>query len=229
MRQQINLYQPIFTEARKPLSAFTVATGLVVILVGLVAFSIYTQVGVKKIAAQVEALHAQQSEQEAALAQATEAHTSRSNPAVIEARVKALTVSLDQRTRALQLLKTGAAGHTTGFAARMEGLARRHVDGLWIDKLIISGTNGAMSIAGATLNADIVPVYLQSLAQEQVFNGTRFDDFLIEDPSTGQTKSETIDSAADDGADKPKKASGSRFVRFRAGNKALSDAPAGAT
>jgi hypothetical protein len=228
MRQQINLYQPIFAEARKPLAAATVAIGLVLVAAGLIAFSINTQLGIKKIAVQVDALHAQQSEQEAALAQATEEHTKRSNPAAIQARVKSMTASLDERNRALQLLKSGAAGQTTGFAARMEGLARRHVEGLWIDHLIISGTNGSMSIAGATLNADIVPVYLQSLAQEQVLNGTRFDEFMIDRPRA-QLQPEASDVPTEDGAAKPKHSTASRFIRFRAGNKALSAAPTGDT
>lgn len=225
MRQQINLYQPISSEARKPLSALTVATVLSVVLLGLLAFSGHTQLRVKKIAAQVEELRARQTEQEQLLNQATEEHNKRSNPAAIEARVKQLTAALDERTRALQLLKSGAAGQTSGFADRMEGLARRHLDGLWIDSLIIAGTNGSMSIAGATLDADIVPEYLQNLAREPVLNGTRFDEFMIERPVRIASKGEPADV---DGTDAVQpKAAVSRFIRFKAGNSALASAPAG--
>jgi len=227
MRQQINLYQPIFSEARKPLSALTVAAVLVAVLLGLVAYSVHTQLRIKKIAAQVEMLRAQQAEQEGLLATVTEEHTKRSNPAAIEARVKQLAASLDERERALELLKSGAAGQTTGFADRMAGLARRHVEGLWIDSLVISGANGSMSIAGATLDADIVPEYLQSLAHEPVLNGTRFDEFMIERPvrETSKTTPEAEDVGADAITDKPTAVE--RFIRFKAGNSALASAPAG--
>lgn len=221
MRQQINLYQPIFSEARKPLSALTVAIVLSVLIVGLIAFSVHTGMRTKTLSAQVEALRLEQQAKEAELAAATELRTQRSNPAEIEARVKRLTTSLDERTRALQLLKSGAAGQTTGFAERLEALARRHVDGLWIDKLVISGTNGSMSLAGATLNADIVPTYLQSLAQEKVLSGTRFDEFMIERP----TATKTVADADDATAESPKKIVAAKFIRFRAGNKALSSEP----
>lgn len=213
MRQQINLYQPIFSEARKPLSALTVATVLGVVVVCMAAFSTHSSLRVRELSGRVEALRSQQTEQESQLTEATAASTARSNPAEIEARVKKLTASLSERTKALQLLKSGAAGQTTGFAARLEALARRHVDGLWIDHLVLSGSNNSMSLAGATLNADIVPVYLQSLAQEPVLSGTRFDEFIIERPAA-------VVKVVDDTDAKPAQ---QRFTRFRAGNKALDE------
>ena len=214
MRQQINLYQPIFSEARKPLSALTVAMILGLVAACLTAFSVHTSLRVGKLSARVESLRSDQSQLEAQLSEATAVSTARSNPAEIEARAKKLAISLDERTRALQLLKSGAAGQTIGFATRLEALARRHVDGLWIDRLVISGSNGSMSIAGATLNADIVPAYLQSLAQEPVLTGTRFDEFIIERPAT---VAEVSDAAGDDTKEPAKE----RFIRFRAGSKAL--------
>ena len=213
MRQQINLYQPIFTEPSKPLSASTVAILLGVVVIGLAAYSINSGMQVAKLSKQVDAQREIQTKMEAQLAEATAAITARSNPAAAEARVKQLTASLDERTRALELLKSGAAGQTTGFAARFAALARRHVDGLWIDRLTISGTNGSMSLAGATLNADIVPEYLRNLAQEPVMAGTRFDDFSIERAADVAVSAEPADAA--------KPATKERFIRFRAGNRAL--------
>jgi len=214
MRQQINLYQPIFSEPRKPLAASTVAMIIGLVAVCLIAFSVHATLRVNKVAARVESLRNDQTRQEAVLADATAASTARSNPAEIEARVKKLTASLNERARALHLLKSGAAGQTTGFAARLEALAKRHVDGLWIDRLVISGSNGSMSLAGATLNADIVPAYLQSLAQEPVLAGTRFDEFSIERPAA-------VIAVADESSTSTNKPTREKFIRFRAGNKAL--------
>jgi hypothetical protein len=214
MRQQINLYQPIFSETRKPLSAVMVSAIIGLIAACLVAYSVHTNVRIAQLVAQVEAKRSQQTGLEAQLADATTAANARSNPAEVEVRVKKLTASLDERTKALELLNAGAAGQTTGFASRLEALARRHVDGLWIDRLMISGTNGSMSLAGATLNAHIVPTYLQSLAQESVLTGTRFDEFIIERPPA-------VIGLADDSATTTKQPVKERFIRFRAGNKAL--------
>jgi hypothetical protein len=213
MRQQINLYQPIFSARRKPLSATAAASILGLAVAGMIGYSLYTGSRIGALSAQVEKQRSEQSQIESQLSDTTIATTARSNPAEIETRVKQLAVSLDERKKALELLQSGAAGQTMGFASRLEALARRHVDGLWIDRLTISGTSGSMSLAGATLNADIVPAYLKSLAQEPVLTGTRFDEFIIERPAAIAVVAE--DST---GAKQPAR---ERFIRFRAGNKAL--------
>jgi len=218
MRQQINLYQPIFSEAKQPLSAATVSMCLALVVACLIAYSTYTRSQLGKLAAQVESQRTEQTRLETQLTDMTAEMTARSNPEETEARVKVLAVSLTERTKALELLKAGAVGQTTGFAARLEALARRHVDGLWIDRLVISGSTGSMSLAGATLDADIVPAYLQSLAQESVLTGTRFDEFIIEKP----TAVAAIDDS--DESSEGKKPVKGNFIRFRAGNRALDQA-----
>lgn len=202
MRQQINLHQPIFRRERKSFSATTVATVLGLVVVVLAGFSAYTTRSVDSLQQQVAQLTEQQEHQQAQLLKVGELHSRTARRSDVEARVKALSASLSERTQALQVLQSGAAGQTSGFAARMEALARRHVDGLWIDGLAMSGTQSTISISGSSVDADIVPAYLRSLSSEAVLNGTRFDDFVIERSASAKNE--------------PGKA-----VRFRAGSKSL--------
>jgi Tfp pilus assembly protein PilN len=197
MRQQVNLHQPIFRRERKTLSAITVAMTLGVVAVALTMFSLYTARDVGRLQTEVAQLTEQQQKQQAQLAKVGETLSRQTSRADVEARVKALTATLSERTQALQVLQSGAAGQTSGFASRMEALARRHVYGLWIEGLAMSGTRSTMSISGGSVDADIVPVYLRSLSGEAVLSGTRFDDFVIERPDKGSR------------------------VRFRAGSKSL--------
>lgn len=197
MRQQINLHQPIFRRERKTLSAVTVAATLGAVAVALTGFSLYTARSVEGLAAQIAALTEQQQNQQAQLAKVGEVLSRQARRSDVEARVKELTATLGERTQALQVLQSGAAGQTSGFASRLEALARRHVNGLWIDGLAMSGTQSTMSITGGSVDAEIVPVYLRSLSSEAVLSGTRFDDFVIERPEKGAR------------------------VRFRAGSKSL--------
>lgn len=225
MRQQINLYQPIFSEARKPLSSRSFGLVFAAVIAGLIGYSFYANARLSGLRQSVEALRAQQTEQESLLVATGEASAAREKPVVVEARVRELEGLITGRRDALALLESGAAGQTSGFAARMEALARRHVEGLWIDKLVLSGTNGAMSLGGATLDANTVPVYLRGLAQERVLSGTRFDEFMIERP---QKASEPVALASEEDAEgKPvtKQASAPAHIRFRAGSTNLS-APA---
>lgn len=197
MRQQINLYQPIFSQERKQLSATTVATALGVIGAVLLSISMYANRRVDQLEQEVANMRERAARQQDIVAKAGELHAARGNPDEINARVKQLADSVAARQVALKVLQQGAAGQTTGFASRLEALARRHIDGLWIDGLVLSGTNGSMTLRGATLQADTVPTYLQGLAHEAALAGTRFDDFVIEQSTTNNN------------------------IRFRAGSKAL--------
>jgi Tfp pilus assembly protein PilN len=223
MRQQINLYQPVFGEQRKPLSAGMFAMVLGAIIVGLVAYSVRGNMQLAELTQNVAALRVQQAEQEAQLAASGELLAARDKPAEIDARLRTLERTIAERRSALKILQSGAAGQALGFASRMEALARRHVDGLWIDKLVLSGTNGSMSLSGATLDADIVPIYLQNLARERVLSGTRFDEFVIERPAAKAVEPADV-SKSDDSLPK-KRTAAPQHIRFRAGSKSLLSSP----
>jgi hypothetical protein len=223
MRQQINLYQPVFGEQRKPLSAGMCALVFGAIIIGLISYSVRAKIQLAELTQNVAALRVQQAEQEAQLAASGELLAARDKPAEIGARLRMLERTIAERRSALKILQSGAAGQALGFASRMEALARRHVDGLWIDKLVLSGTNGSMSLSGATLDADIVPIYLHNLARERVLSGTRFDEFVIERPPTNGIESSNY---SEPGVSAPKKRTAApQHIRFRAGSKSLTSSP----
>ncbi len=227
MRQQINLYQPIFSHERKQLSGATVATGLGLIVATTIAISVYANYSVNKLALELAVMREHVVRQDAVMARAVELQAARGNPTEINVRVKHLTESIAARSRALKVLQDGAAGQTTGFASRLEALARRHVEGLWIDGLMLSGTTGAMSLQGAALDADTVPTYLQGLARENALAGTRFDDFVIERPERRPERELRKEAVEESGAEegsatpKPRPAAAANHIRFRAGSKSL--------
>lgn len=221
MRQQINLYQPIFSRESRQLSAMTLVSALGVVAVALLGLSFYAHQRVEQLAQEVESMHERAAQQEQVVAKVTELHEARGNPAEIEARVKQLSETVAARKRALEVLQAGAAGQTVGFAARLEALARRHVEGLWIDSLVLSGTNGSMTLKGATLDVDTVPVYLQGLAHESALAGTRFDDFVIERPTATATPAASESDGEEGAAPKIQPVATDKHIRFRAGSKAL--------
>lgn len=210
MRQQINLYEPIFSEARKPFSAGMALACIVLLLGVLAAVSIKANLRVQALAIEVEALRAQQLELESSAGSDGEVLESAE---AIKARIERLEHSVNERTRAFDMLRSGAAGRTIGFAPRLEALARRHVDGIWIDAMHLSGTNTAMMLSGSTLDPDIVPRYLRSLAQDEVLTGARFDDFIILRPSE--------ESAEGEEQQAKRKTYDPKLLRFKAGSSAL--------
>lgn len=183
MRQQINLYQPILRTEPKLFGSSTALTAVVVVCAMLAALWGYGTYKVHRLEQSAQLLKQQQEQQEKALSQAGTFSASRSRPAELEAEVRRAAAEVTARTRALELLRAGAAGHTTGFAARLEALARQHVDGVWIDRMALSGATGSMSLGGATFDANLVPRYLQNLAAEPTLSGARFDQLIIDRPT----------------------------------------------
>jgi MSHA biogenesis protein MshI len=189
-RQQINLYQPVDDLSRRPFSARTAALSVSAVLVAVLGIWGYGSWQVTQMQKAVTALEELQRRQVETLNAAGAMHAARAKPELLEAHIKELAAELAIRRRALDLLRGGSEGRTAGFSARLSGLARRHIDGLWIDHIVLSGSSDTMTLEGAALDADLVPRYLRDLAQDSALTGARFDRLVIERPVARSAKGE---------------------------------------
>jgi hypothetical protein len=183
MNQQINLYQPIFRRERKLLSLQTVLIALSMVLVTLLALYGFSWHRVNLLAKDVQSVRHRLEMQQEMVAKMSGQITAQASPEQIQAGIKQMSLELADRTRALQLLRDGVAGGTTGFADRMEALARNNVDGLWLDRLSIVGGGdaiGGLLLEGRAINAALLPAYLQQLAGESALSGVLFDQLVID-------------------------------------------------
>jgi hypothetical protein len=187
MRQEINLHQQVSSGARNPFSASTVTFLVAVFALALLASWGYGRWEVSRLAHAVEHIRAEQKAQLTMLSTVGASRAQQSAPVDVEARIKTLGVELSARMQALDLIRAGAIGQRTGFAGRLEALSRRHVEGIWLDRLAFAGGDNMMNLSGATLDATFVPRYLQSLAADPVLKGTRFDELVIEQPPKGDS------------------------------------------
>lgn len=188
MLQQINLYQPIFRKEQKVFSAQTVAISIgamAVVLIGIYAFGFWQ---VLKASKDVDAMSAQQQSQQTMIENSGAALAASANPEQIAARSRQLERELAERRNALNLLRSGGAGETTGFARRMEALARQHIDGVWLQRVVLAGDSHTLSLTGYSADADQIPRYLLALSREAALAGTRFDDFFIDRQGKSEPK-----------------------------------------
>jgi hypothetical protein len=182
VRQQINLYQPIFRQERKLFSAATVAFGLALVLAALIGLWAFAASKVARLEGELESVREQQQAQERLAAATGVLRAQRANPTTVRARIEQLSRELAERSHARDLLRGGAAGHTAGFAPRLEALALQHTEGLWLDHIVLAGAGNVMSLSGGALDPALVPKYLQALSAAPALNGARFDEFVIERP-----------------------------------------------
>jgi hypothetical protein len=213
MRQQINLYQPIFRPQQKSFVAATAVWGVGLVAAALLASWGYGLVRVTHLGQDLVRLRSLQQQQLQIAARGDTAQLRRPSPVALQAKATQLLADLKQRQQALAVLRSGAAGDAGGFARRLEALAHRHVDGLWLDHIVLVGGDGVASLSGRTLDPDLVPQYLQTLTAESALAGTRFENFRIERAPAPKADSEAA-AAADSAPVKPPK--GPVVLRFDA-------------
>jgi len=179
MHQQINLYQPIFRQERKLFSLRTVAITLSVVAAALLAIWGFGKYNLTQLERSVAELRQQQQAQQHMAETAGGLLRARASPETLNARIKQLSTQLAERTRALDLLRNGAAGDGEGFAKRLSALARTRIDGLWLERLSIGDAAG-LSLEGRSNDPDLVPRYLQELAKAPELSGARFDQVILD-------------------------------------------------
>ena len=182
MQQQVNLYQPVAKGAQGTLAGASALR--ILVLVGLTLAAIWTFGAwqLRGLRAGVDAVRAQHEAQESLKAAGMSQFEALSQDD-LDAHVASLAAALDVKARALNLLRAEAENHGSSFATRLEGLARQHVDGIWLEHLTLGGTSNAMSLSGTTVSPTLVPQYLRNLATDPALRGAQIDEFVIEQSS----------------------------------------------
>jgi hypothetical protein len=175
MEQQVNLYQPILGAEKRIFSARAIGGSLLtlgVCLGGLHAFGAWRTGRVERSVAIIE----RQIAAETSLRDRVNAAL-RPSRSIVELQAQALELTADiaARERALDLVNRDTASPATGFAARLEALGRRQIDGLWLRTIVVGSGDGLLALQGATVDRRLVPQYLAALAEEHAFDGVRFD------------------------------------------------------
>jgi hypothetical protein len=219
VNQQVNLYQPIFREERKLFSLKAVLVALGIVSASLVLMWALGVRNVDALQQGVAQLQSQQAAQERMAQAAGILLDEQGSPVVVQAEVQSLSAQLAEKTQALSLLRSGAAGESKGFAPRLAALARQHVDGVWLDHLVLSSGAHGLILRGRGTDAELIPQYLQLLTREPELVGARFDEVELDRRAEHEPNAL---SAAQDKRD-------SATVRFSVASQALRTNVKGAT
>jgi Tfp pilus assembly protein PilN len=173
MEQQVNLYQPILGAEKRLFSGQASLIGLLVValcLAGIAGFGAWHTTGAESAIARLE------QQQGLALERASRADISLRPTATLpelDAQAHAMALSIAARERALEAVHRGAASPVSGFAARLEALAHRQREGLWLRAILLS--DGHMAVRGGTTDPAFVPDYVSALSAEPALAGVQFD------------------------------------------------------
>jgi Tfp pilus assembly protein PilN len=175
MEQQVNLYQPILGAEKRLFSARAIGVGLVLLAVCLGGLGAFGAWRTGRVERSIALLESRQTAELAMVERTGAALQPGRSLADLQAQAKSLSADIAARERALDLVRLGTASPATGFAARLEALARRQLDGLWLHNIIVGSGDGRLALRGDTVDPKLVPAYLAALAQEPALAGVRFD------------------------------------------------------
>jgi len=173
MEQQVNLYQPILGAEKRLFSGLATLVVLGLLAACMAALAGFGAWHTSRAEAAIARLELQQGQVLELAARAGSAMRPSATLPELEAEAHTLAMGLAARERALEAMRHGAASATSGFAARLEALAHRQQDGLWLRAILLA--DGRMAMRGGTTDPALVPAFVNNLAQEAAFAGVQFD------------------------------------------------------
>ena len=179
MRQQVNLYQPIFRKQEKIFSAATMLQASLIVVAGMLLLYGYNLWQTQNNKLQVLQLEKQRNDNAAQVAQLERQYPEPVKSAALERRVVREKKRLESRKRVVATLTESAESNTLGFSAHLEGLAKERLPQIWLTRVIIFHGGTDVTLNGSTYNEEQVPRFLQRLAGVDAFNGTGFHTFLM--------------------------------------------------
>lgn len=180
MRQQVNLYQPIFRKEKKIFSARAmlelcgVILGLLLLYYGVSAWNL------SRLENGVALKKHNLVEQRNNLERLKKKFPQKARDRKLESEAAALTRELASKQKILAALSGGGIhGDYRGFSRFLYGLALNHMQGVWLEEIRIDSSNGQLEIRGNAVSPDLVPRYVQGLAGDHEIRGRKFAVFQL--------------------------------------------------
>lgn len=182
MSQQINLYQPIFRKEEKKFSALAMLQSVGIVAAGvllLYGYMWWQSEALKTELKRVEQNHGAAGKR---LADAGQKFGPRPGVTSIDAEIARLENELAAKQQVQEILRRGVFSNTRGFSDYFVSFARQRVNGVWLTGFDITGAAEEMSLAGRTVDPELVPRYLQKLSLEKTLAGIEFRAFQMNRP-----------------------------------------------
>jgi Tfp pilus assembly protein PilN len=173
MHQQINLYQPVFRRQEKVFSAITllqIGAAVLVLLLIIIGHAHWTLAGMDRTA---QSLEQQLNGLNQHMGRLEDGSRTPDTDA-LDQEIDALLADIDQRNLLLTQFDQLVTRHQSGFATKFKALAEEHVPGLWLES-VAADNEQKIELRGITLDAKLVPIYLQQLARRKDLSETAFE------------------------------------------------------
>jgi hypothetical protein len=179
MEQQVNLYQPILGAEKRLFSAHTIGVALAALALCLIGVAGFARWRTTRIERAVVTVSQQETQALALAARANAANQPGTSLADLDAQARHSTEEIAAREYALNIVRRGSGDAHSGFAARLEAIGRRQVEGVWLTSLVMATGDSRLAFSGAATDARLISGWLASLEEESALNGAYFDKVSI--------------------------------------------------
>lgn len=174
MSAQINLFNPALGKQKLAFSALDMSQMLGIVLLGVLIITWYLNYQASQLESQVAVSQEQFRQAQSQLAKVTAEYAPRSKNKQLETDITTLEAQVRALEKVSDLLGRGDFGNAKGYSAYLTAFARQSQEGLWLTNVGVSASGKELSLSGRTLQADLVPKYVQRLAAEPVLRGKSF-------------------------------------------------------
>lgn len=174
MSQQINLYEERLRPSTSLATGKSLALSTLLVVGAVVALAVYLGLEAQdktEAAAAVQKQLLAEKEKLSSLAQLSAQRTI--SPALL-GELESTKAMLAVRSEVIETLDSGKLGNATGFSAFMAGFARQAQVDLWLTGFQVSAGGDEIEIRGRLLDPAKLPLYVQRLSSEPIFQGRRF-------------------------------------------------------
>ena len=192
MEQQVNLYQATRSTEKRLFSARAIGIALLMLTVCLGGLAGFARWHNARLERTLSSLEKQQSDDLALSERATASLKPSASLPELDAKAKQLSADIASRERALAIVQSGAANASSGFAARLEALARSQIEGLWLRRIVVAVGEGQLAFQGSTADPHLVPVYLAALANERALRGVNFDRLVVRRATAEEAPAQSV-------------------------------------
>lgn len=172
MSQQINL---LVERHRAPaLSAVRSLSGLGIVLIALVGYSVYGWIGSRQLGHSVSQRDAQLAAEKATLKDLEQKLGERPKTADLVAQINALKAQAGESEKIINLLQTGGGASRDGYSGHLTALARSSEQDVWLTNVSIVNAGRTVRVEGRSLRSDSVMRYARRLNDQFSVYGAQF-------------------------------------------------------
>lgn len=186
MSQQINLINPTLIKQKDFLTLVNMGVVYGVFTALMLGWWSYSHQQLKQLTRQKEDLVVAVQQTQERLTLQVAASAPRAPSLALQQQLALLETKQQVQAQMLTAIEQGRPQQDRGLANYMRGFARQTVDGLWLTGFSIDETNKTMTVRGRSLEAEVLPNYMQRLGQEPVFAGKLFGGLHVQQASITQ-------------------------------------------